>query len=258
MSDPKGRTIPLSVCRRLMGDLLHFARKVPSVPVQRLMNIAAVRNAREQTTSRPSWCVIFTKAYARLAGEFPEFRRAFMAFPRQHIYEHPLSVASIALEREYEGENGVFFGQIRSPEEHTLAELDAQLHRFKNEPVWDISLFRRAIRTARAPLLVRRFAWWFGLNSSGHKRAKRMGTFGVTVYSSFGAEGLHPLSPLTTTLNYGVIQPDGTVAVRIIYDHRVMDGATVARALGRLEEIMNSEIVQELRNMQRKKITRAA
>ena len=57
-----------------------------------------------------------------------------------------------------------------------------------------------------------------------------MGTFGVSVYSALGAESLHPLTPLTTALNYGVIQENGDVTVRVIYDHRVMDGATVARA----------------------------
>jgi hypothetical protein len=32
-----------------------------------------------------------------------------------------------------------------------------------------------------------------------------------------------------------------------MYDHRVMDGATVARALGRMEQILNSVILDELR-----------
>ena len=36
-------------------------------------------------------------------------------------------------------------------------------------------------------------------------------------------------------LNWGPIDADGTVNVRILYDHRVMDGANVARALERLE-----------------------
>jgi pyruvate/2-oxoglutarate dehydrogenase complex dihydrolipoamide acyltransferase (E2) component len=51
-------------------------------------------------------------------------------------------------------------------------------------------------------------------------------------------------------LNYGVIGADGTVAVRIMYDHRVLDGATVARVLARIEEKLGSEILQELTAMQ--------
>ena len=47
-------------------------------------------------------------------------------------------------------------------------------------------------------------------------------------------------------LNYGVISNSGEVDVRIIYDHRVMNGTTIARALVRLEEILSSAIVEEL------------
>jgi hypothetical protein len=54
------------------------------------------------------------------------------------------------------------------------------------------------------------------------------------------------LSPLTTTLNYGPVQEDGTVVVRIIYDHRAMDGCTIARALAALEEVFNGELLQEM------------
>jgi hypothetical protein len=63
------------------------------------------------------------------------------------------------------------------------------------------------------------------------------------------AESLHPLMPVTTLLNYGIIDADGTVNVRIIYDHRVMNGATVARALNRLEEILTTIVLDELRDM---------
>ena len=60
---------------------------------------------------------------------------------------------------------------------------------------------------------------------------------------------LHPLSPLTTTLTYGVIGPDGSCDVRLVYDHRVLDGAVVARALARLEEELTGPVCDELRAM---------
>jgi hypothetical protein len=80
----------------------------------------------------------------------------------------------------------------------------------------------------------------------GRQRANYFGTFGVSVYSALGAESLHPLSPLTTTLNYGVFAPDGSADVRLVYDHRVTDGATVARALTRLEDVLNTALRAEL------------
>jgi hypothetical protein len=60
---------------------------------------------------------------------------------------------------------------------------------------------------------------------------------------------LNPLTPLTTIFNYGPISEDGTVTVRIHYDHRVMDGANVARALVRFESILNGAIADEVRGM---------
>src|SRR5207244_839398 len=155
MTSPRGRYLPLSWARRVGADFLHFAHKIPTVPVQRVMNLARLRAARAGTLPRISWTILFTKAYALLAREVP---------------------------------------------------------------------------------VLRRWLWWAGLNVSGPRRAKYFGTFAVSVYSALGAESLHPITPLTTTLNYGLIAADGSVPVRIVYDHRLIDGATIARGLGRLEE----------------------
>lgn len=243
----RGRSIPLSVPRRIMGDLLAFAQRVPTVPVQRVLNVGAVTAARGRLgPGAPSWVAIFARGYAIVASRTPELRRAYLSLPRPRLYEHPFSVASIAIEREYQGENVVFWGHLRCPEDKTLADLHDRLRRFKQEPVESIGLFRKALKLGRLPRPLRRLAWWVGLNAFGGKRASQFGTFGISVYSGLGAESLHPISPLTTTLNYGVIQPDGTVSVRIVYDHRVLDGATIARALASLEAVLNTEIAAEL------------
>jgi hypothetical protein len=246
MSDPKGHNLRISLPRRWIGDLLHFARKVPGVVVQRQMDISALQRARARTGARASWPAIFTRAYGLVAAAYPELRRAYLPFPWPHFYEHPLSIASVAVEREYQGERAVFFGHLRGPENQTLAEIDEHLRRYKEDPVESFGLFRRALTISRLPRPLRRLVWWIGLNSSGPKRAQRMGTFGVSVYSALGAESFNHLTPLTSTLTYGVIRPYGWVPVRVIYDHRVMDGATVARALARMEEILNREILGEV------------
>jgi hypothetical protein len=43
-----------------------------------------------------------------------------------------------------------------------------------------------------------------------------------------------------------LIEPDCTVNVRLVYDHRVMDGCTIARVLGALEEVFNNELLVEM------------
>ncbi len=46
MGEKVGRSLSLSLPRRFVGDLLHFAQKVPTVPVQRRMNISPLVAAR--------------------------------------------------------------------------------------------------------------------------------------------------------------------------------------------------------------------
>jgi len=251
MGERAGRRLSLSLPRRFVCDLLHFARQVPTVPVQRRMNIAPLLAARSRAEPRPSWCSLFTKAYALVAATRPELRRSYLSFPWSHLYEHPTNIASIAVERRVGDEYAVLFVQVREPEQHTAHQIDDYLKECKMRPVEKVGTFRRTLRVSRLPWPLRRFLWWLGLNFSGYRRARNWGTFGVSVYSGLGAESLHPLSPLTTTLNYGVIADDGTVDVRIIYDHRVLDGSTVARALCEMEEVLNGTLVRSLLPMGR-------
>ena len=244
----RGRSIPLSLQRRMVIDLLHFARGVPTVPVQKRMSLAQLLAARAACRDRPRWTAIFTKAYALLAEEVPELRRAYVKFPWPHLYEFPTSKAIIIIERDYHGEPALCPVAIKDPAHQSLQNIGQRLHQVTTVPLDEIKEFQRWMRLTRLPRPLRRTAWWIGLNI-GRQRGNFFGTFGVSVYSALNAESLHPLSPLTTVLNYGVITDEGVVDVRIIYDHRVMDGATVARALGRLEEIANSVILEEVRSL---------
>ena len=246
MREPKGVVFPLSVPRRLIVDLLHFARRVPSIPLSRMMDVSGLFAARRAHPDKPSWSVLFMKAYAMVAMEHPPLRRALLEFPHQRIYEHPQTNCSLAIERNFEGEEGVFFGMFRAPEGQTLGELQRSLVEFKSLPLDQIGFFRRMIRISRFPTPVRRFLWSVSLNLSGRARAKRFGTFGVTTLGGRGVEQIHPLSPLTTTLTFGPIDAAGRVTVKIIYDHRVLDGAYVARRLVDLEHTLNGVILEEL------------
>ena len=115
MGEAYGRRVPISLPRRWINDFLHFAQKVPTVPVQRRMNLAALKAAREECDPRPSWVALFAKAYALVAAKRPELRRVYVSFPWAYFYEHPTSVVSIAIERRIADEDCVFFTQIRGP-----------------------------------------------------------------------------------------------------------------------------------------------
>ena len=211
MKYERGTTLPLSVPRQVVCDLLHFAKAVPTVPVQRVVDVGRLAALRARLPQRVGWCAVFTKAFALVGQEVPALRRAYLEYPRPRLYEHPVGVASVAVERDYEGEPGVFFTRIRRPDGLTLPAVEAALRSARERPVEDA--FARIIRGYRLPRVVRRAFLWYFLNVCGSRKAQSLGTFGVSTYSARGAESLHPLSPLTTTLNYGVVAPDGTVPV---------------------------------------------
>jgi hypothetical protein len=242
----KGRAIRLSRPRRLVIDLLHFARALPTVPVQRQMALQAVVAARNLSLKRPPWPAIFAKAYALAGQEFPVLRRAYVKFPWPHLSESPASSANIIFERDYSGEFALFFCRVENPAAMPLGELSAVVELCATAPIDSIVEFRRGLRLAALPRPLRRLMLWLALNIAG-RREKHFGTFGLSAFSGLNADSLHPLSPLTTLLNYIFVTEEGLADVRITYDHRVMDGATVARALKRLEEILNGPIIDELR-----------
>jgi hypothetical protein len=245
----KGRSVPLSLPRRLMCDWLHFSQKVPLVTIERRMDLAAAAAARQAAQPRPSWFAVFIKAYALVAARRPELRRAYLPFPWPRLYEHPVNVAALPVERRLGEEDAVLMTQFRCPEGKALRELDADLRGSKERPVQEVGPYRRALRVGRLPFPLRRLVWWLGLNVSGAWRARYFGTFLATGVASLGASSVHILSPLTSTLAHGVFAPDGTVMVRLVYDHRVMDGTVPARALEELEDVLQGEILAELRDL---------
>jgi hypothetical protein len=248
MSKQAGRKLPLSPHRKLVVDLQHFCRKVPGGTVERPLSLAALRDARQACVPRPSWCAIFLKAMGLVGARHPQFRRAFLPFPWPHLYEPPDNIANLTIERRYQDEDVVFYVQVRRPERRALAELDAFIRACKDAPVESVKFFRRAIRLSKVPWPFRRLAWWWSLHVSGKLRAHNFGTFSVTSTASEGAGALALLPLVTATLHYGLFDDRGNLPARITFDHRVLDGAFVARGLVELEGVLQTTILEELRN----------
>ncbi len=214
--------------------------------MQRRMRLGDVMTARGLWPNHVSWCAIFMKAYAIVSAERPELRRCFMRCPWGHLYEHPGNIAALTVERMYQGEPAVFVAHIPRPEIVKLGELDATVRQHKTAPIESVETFRRQLWISGYPTMIRRPMWWSSLNVDGLLRAKVFGTFGVSSVASFGSGSLHVLSPLTTTLNFGTFTDDGEIDMRLTYDHRVLDGATIARALAAMEETLHDLIAPEL------------
>ncbi len=252
MGLPAGKTIALSPLRRAMCDMLHFSRRVPLVAIERHMPLGEVVGVRQALVQRPSWFALFLKGYALVAIRREELRRSYLPLPWPRLHQHEGNVASLAVARRVGDEDAVLPLHIRCPERRPLAEIDAIIRGARTAPFEHIGSFRRAVRVGRLPQPLRRLAWRAGLDVAGRLRARYFGTFGVTGVAALGSASLNLLSPVTTTLTFGVFAADGSVPVRLFYDHRVLDGIQPAAALRELEEALRGPILEELRGASRR------
>lgn len=241
----RGRKVAVSIPRRLMIDLLHVARRAPVTVAQVRMSLAPLIAARASAQAHVSWSAIFARAYGLAAVEMPELRRFYTTFPWPHFYQLEVSVGQIAVERFIDGEPAVLGILIKDPAARQLPEISRFLADAMAAPVDAVTDFQRAIGIARLPLPVRRLVWWIGM-TFGRQRANYLGTFAISSIAHLGADLALTWSPCPVLLSYATAGDTGEVDVRLMFDHRCFDGATAARVLSKLEDLLLGRIVDEL------------
>jgi hypothetical protein len=243
----RGTVRNISIPRRLVADLMHASIRVPFVSLARPLNVRQLLEARALAVRPPGWAAIFVKAFSLVAKDEPALRTLYAKWPWPSFYELPRSIAMVAIARVEDGQDCVLPQKVPAADELPLTEIDAQIRHAKDAPISEVPAFRKILRVTRLPLLLRRLMWLIGLNF-GRQRANWFGSFGVTSVAAYGAGELHALSPGPFILSYGVAEPDQTIDVVIRWDHRITDAALIAKALTRLEQVLNTEIAAELRS----------
>ena len=235
--------------RRLVVDLLSISQRLPLFPMEREFDLGQLAALREEVSPRISWVALFVKAYGLLAADIVELRQSYMNWPWPHVYQHPHSTGMVAVNRSTPLGDRLFWGRFTAPENQTLLEIQTQLDDYKHGQIE--KTFRRQMRVSRFPTPLRRLAWWMSLNLSAVRRARRIGTFGLSTVASLGAVNRFHPTCTTTSLSYGPLTAAGRTLVTIVYDHRMIDGAPLARALAELEAILQGPIAEELAAMKR-------
>jgi hypothetical protein len=246
-SQPKGHRIGLSIARRLVADYMWLAGRIARVDVGRNVAFGEVMALRRQLRDAPSWTAIFVKAFAIVAAEMPQLRRVYLKYPWPHLYEYASSTVSVLQEREFEGDIGILPLRFYTPDTIPLDRLSAMIRATVEAPVGTVSFHRKLIAIARLPLVLRRMIWALAMNVP--RLHREIGTYGVSSAARWQAVLGTTRSPLPCLLSYGPADAQGSVAVRLNFDHRIFDGALAGRALSRLDEVINGTIAAELRAM---------
>jgi hypothetical protein len=239
----RGRVVRQTLDQRAHIDSMRFVLDVPSYTDGRRMNLAAVAAARAQSRARPRWLAIFAKACALLSQEIPVLRQVYLRYPWPHLYEYPVSAALILIGRVHVGEEFYFNYVIKDPGSLPLAEIDRRLTHAATAPANEVKEFRRAFTFLSLPGPIRRLALWLAYNI-GRQRSRYFGTFVVTYPPAGRVSGY--LSLWTSRYTCETIGADGFGKINLTIDHRVVNAKTLARALDRLEQILNGPIVDEL------------
>lgn len=231
--------------RALVADILRLHQRNPTVAHNRYMRLGELADVRSRSSVRISWSALFIKAFAEVSSRNPTLRQTWRTWPWQHIFQHQESVANLAVSRRHHGDDWLFWGLIRSPEQRSLTEIQAAIDAFNSKPVDD--KFQKQLKLSGLPAIARRMIWWWNLNIAGEKRGKRLGTFSLTSISGRGAEIQHPPTVMTAGLTFGPLDQHGQMKVTLVYDHRLMDGSFVADRLIDLEQQLTGSILAELR-----------
>jgi hypothetical protein len=241
----RGTVRKISLPRRLVAELMRASLRVPFVSLGRTLNIRPLLEARALVAQPPGWAAIFVKAFSLVAKDEAILRTLYAKWPWPHFYELPRSVGMVAIARVEDGQDCILPQKVGTPEALPLTEIDRLIRHAKDAPIDQVAAFRKGLRVTRLPLPLRRLVWLVGLNF-GRQRANWFGSFGVTSVAAFGPGQLHALSPGPFVLSYGVVEKDQAIDVVIRWDHRITDAALIAKALTRLEQVLNTEIAAEL------------
>ena len=146
-----------------------------------------------------------------------------------------------------EGEPWVLHSRFEEPEIQSLPKLQGGLDRYLTEPVPKV--FKRQWELSGLPTFARRTSRWWSLNVALSKRTRRVGTFFFTTLAGKGVEIQDPPAYFTSNLSYGPLDERNRCRVTMSYDHRLMDGSTVADCPIELEAVLNGQIAEELETM---------
>jgi pyruvate/2-oxoglutarate dehydrogenase complex dihydrolipoamide acyltransferase (E2) component len=248
-----------TAARACVSDVARLAQEIPLFPVERTMPLgplAAARSAVGQTaaakhpapSSRIGWAAVFLKAYALVAREMPMLRTWLVqGFPGPRLATAAESVATLAVNRVEDGEDRLFWARMAAPDTKSLPEIQQFIVDCAAKPIEE--MFKRQLQLEMVPGFLRRTILRWNMNSFSRKRATRIGTFSLSTLAGMGATNRFHPTICTTSLSYAPLDDDSNCLVTLIADHRVLDGAVVARALARLEEVLCHEMLAELRGL---------
>ena len=233
--------------RSCVADVSLLARSVPLFPIDRWCNLAELAAARAECRPRIGWATLFLKAYGKVVRQTPALRSWFLPGLFPQLATTSQNVATIAINRIEDEHERLCWARLERPEELPLLEIQKFIDDCGQKPLGD--MFKRQLELEMLPGWLRRLVLRWNHRSRSAKRAARLGTFSLSTLAGLGASNRFHPTLCTSSLSYQPLETDGRCLVTLIADHRVVDGALVARSLAQLETVLQHDLVKELRSL---------
>jgi hypothetical protein len=240
-----GNRFKLSLARKAIIDFMYFSKtmSVNAVSAESYFQLDSLYQAKKTSSKNLSWYSIYIKAFGILSLKYPELRQSFFPIFLPHIFQYHLPSAMLAMERRMSGQTMVVYLKIDNPAVLELVEIEKRIKEAQRRPPDKIKSIRRFLKMMQLPFILRRMAWFLGLNFHGFKW-RYFGTFGVTGIGR-GVRSLNVKTPLPVTFIFDMSNEEKPL-FRLYWDHRIFDGVIVSKMMQDLERILNGQIVAEL------------
>ena len=187
-----------------------------------------------------SYLAYVLSAYACMLAEFPVLNSYLRIWPLTRLAVYRGVDIAFPIERIWEGNSIVLLGLLKDAQNLKVDEINSFLSERRDAPLDSLPEFGSYKRLLKIPSWCR---WWlFQLGAKPFPGLMRrlVGTTAVTSVGKFGTTLTTPLSPHSCTVSLGLVETrprvvEGRVEPRlsawitVTYDHRVADGAFVAR-----------------------------
>lgn len=243
--------VKLAPARLNLVDMINTVGRA-SVPATMFYDIdmtcaEALRSRFEALGQKITVTAVLLKSIAIAQRKHPATRTIML--PNGGLIQLNKIEAQFTVERFVDGGPALFFGTIKDPETKPLSEITRELHRCGTEPIENIPQLAIQSRFSKYPSLIRQIILFIGMRVPKIRIHYMGATFGFSSLGKYGCKSMISPSVITSMFCAGQvverpIAVEGKVEIHpmltlvLNFDHRVLDGATSARFINDIIDLL--------------------
>ncbi|HEY9068990.1 MAG TPA: 2-oxo acid dehydrogenase subunit E2 [Candidatus Ozemobacteraceae bacterium] len=188
----------------------------------------------------PSYVAYALAAYGRTLAAHPRLNGYLRLWPRTRLSVFDGVDIALTIERFHDHQRIVLLALLRNAAHLSLDEIVGFLHSRRDQPLESLEEWKAYQRLQRIPAFCRWHLFQLFVKPFPDLLRRLVGTTAFTSVGKFGTTATTPLSPRSCTLSLGCVEHRPRVVAGIVrpalsswltvtYDHRIADGADIAR-----------------------------